>query len=64
VGADEAAKLVEELLFLVKPTRSAASSGTQYGDHIKEFAGWPGPADSAGPPNGSGETLVAESQRC
>lgn len=52
LAADEAAKLYEELLVLVKEDADRRKKATQFGCPALDSAGQPGPADSAGPETG------------
>jgi ParB family chromosome partitioning protein len=53
LAVDEAAKLYEQLLALVREDAERRKKATQFGNHTDDSAGQPGPADSAGPATGS-----------
>ena len=53
LAADEAAKLYEELLVLVKEDADRRKKASQFGSQTENSAEEPGPADSAGPERGA-----------
>lgn len=53
LAADEAARLYEELLVLVKEDAERRKKATQYGNEPNDSSAQAGPADSAGPATGS-----------
>ena len=53
LAADEAAKLYEELLVLVKEDADRRKRASQFGSQTEGRAAEPGPADSAGPATGA-----------
>jgi len=64
LAADEAAKLYEELLVLVKEDAERRKKASQFGRRTDDSAGEAaGPADSAGPETGALETLAGALRR-